>query len=181
MIRTILTVATLTGMVSACGTTETSEDQQATTTTRPYTRVTLTNPCDAIPAELFTQQELKKQSVSLYPDNDQSLPNSSSNGCWVETSTPARFFSLAITNRDFDWVRRQYSGMAKTDRTELSKSFEGKQAEVSDLEGRSCMILIGVQGGTLKMEGIFTADPSADNCAHGVELAKLFLPYIKVA
>lgn len=71
--------------------------------------------------------------------------------------------------------------MAKTDRTELSKSFEGKQAEVSDLEGRSCMILIGVQGGTLKMEGIFTADPSADNCAHGVELAKLFLPYIKVA
>ncbi|WP_169815393.1 DUF3558 family protein [Nocardia yamanashiensis] len=176
----MLTSAAIAGALSACSATDGSDGPSTTTTAaEAYSRVALRNPCDAIPADLFAQQGLKPESVSLYPDNDQTLPNSSSNGCWVELSARGKSFSMAVTNRNIEWVRNQYSGMAKTDRTALSNSFDGRLADVSDLEGRSCMILIGVPGGTLKMEGLFATDWSADNCAHGVDLAKLFLPYVK--
>ncbi|MEV6071039.1 hypothetical protein AB0L82_31215 [Nocardia sp. NPDC052001] len=140
----------------------------------------LANPCDSVPGELFAQQGLAPQPSIWYPDNDPTIPDSSSNGCDVQVLNSKSSFTLTVTNRDFDRVRGGYSGLVKTDLSVQGKPLDGKRADVYQIRDTVCMVLVDLPGGTFKMDGSFTIDPVSDGCKRAVELARAFVPYISI-
>lgn len=182
-IRVVLIAAVTAGAVTGCGTSDAPDHPTTTpaTTTAPYSRIALANPCDAVPAELFVQQQLERRTTVFYPDNDPTIPDSATNGCSVVVLPRGGDFDLAVTNRSFDWVQHLYGGYPKPERVDLEGTLEGRRAAVNQTGDNTCRILIEIPGGTLKMSGVFTSDSSLDTCKRGVELAKSVLPYIKVS
>lgn len=183
MVRTLLVTAVAVSAASACGTTSAPDNAPATSTSSaPYSRVALANPCDSIPPELLAQQQLRPESTALYPDKDSSLPDSSSNGCSMQllTADQPQHFDLGVTNRDFTWVEHIYQQNTKTGNPNPEVTLDGKRAIVNEQSQDWCLIAVQIPGGTLMMDGRFTTDTSVKNCDRAMDLAKSFLPHLSV-
>ncbi|WP_084535267.1 DUF3558 family protein [Nocardia yamanashiensis] len=182
-VRTLLVTAVAVSVASACGTTSSPESPTVTSTSAsPYVRAALANPCDSIPPAVLAQQQIQSEPTTLYPDKDSSLPDSSSNGCSMQFLTPGQpqHFDLGVTNRDFAWVEHVYQQNTKTGSPNPELVLDGKKAIVNEQSPDWCLIAVEIPGGTLKMDGRFTTDPSVKNCDRALDLARTFLPYLAV-